>query len=140
MYRSAAVIVGRCRDSPLLDIRAYQLYQMVSWVDAYWQEACRCSAVRPSSASRYLTVDSEKDHLGQKLRDVEAARESQWARQQDTQLLDQMRKKKWASPLACLRCGKTLQGQILGKTRLFACPEGHGIWVDGATVDSILKS
>ena len=82
---------------------------------------------------------SEKDTLGQKLRDAEAAREDQWARQHDAELLEQMRKKR-TSALHCLKCGKTLQSLTLGKTQLFACPEGHGAWVDGATLDSIPKS
>ena len=82
---------------------------------------------------------NEKDHLGQKLRDAEAAREDQWARQHDAELLEQIRKKA-TSALHCLKCGKTLQGKTLGKTQLFACPEGHGAWIEGAPPDSIRKS
>ncbi len=82
---------------------------------------------------------SEKDTLGQKLRDAEAAREDQWARQHDAELLEQMRKK-WTSALHCLKCGEILQGLTLGKAQLFARPPGHGPWVDGATLDSITKS
>jgi hypothetical protein len=84
-------------------------------------------------------VANEKVHLGQKLREVEAAREDQWARHHDAELLEQMRKK-WTSALHCLKCGKTLQSLILGKTQLFAWPEGHGAGGDGAILDSIPKS
>ncbi len=82
---------------------------------------------------------SEKDRLGQTLHDAEAALENQWARQQDAELLEQIRKKS-TSALHCLKCGKTLQPKALGKERLLACPEGHGAWVEGAAMESILKS
>ena len=58
-------------------------------------------------------VASEKDPLGQKLHDVKGARVDQWARQHDAELL---------------------------LTNLLKCPEGHGAWIDGATLDSITKS
>jgi len=48
--------------------------------------------------------------------------------------------KKWTSALHCLKCGEILQGLTLGKAQLFARPQGHGAWVDGATLDSITKS
>lgn len=64
---------------------------------------------------------------------------TKWARQQDAELLEQMLKK-WTSALHCLKCGEILQGLTLGKAQLFARPQGHGAWVDGATLDSITKS
>lgn len=82
---------------------------------------------------------NEKDHLGQKLHDAEAALEDQWARQHDAELIERLRKK-WTSTLQCLKCGKTLQRKTLGKMQLFACPEGHGAWIDEATLDSIPKN
>lgn len=81
---------------------------------------------------------NEKDYLGQTLHDAEAALENQWARQHDAELLEQIRRK-WTSAFHCLQCGKTLERRTLGKAQLFACPEGHGAWVDGATMDSIPK-
>ena len=49
-------------------------------------------------------------------------------------------RKKWTSALHCLKCGRTLQAKIVGKAQLFACPEGHGAWLDEVTLDSIHKS
>ncbi len=60
-----------------------------------------------------------------KLRDAKAARENQWVRQKDTELLEQMRKK-WTSALRFLKCGQILLSLTLGETQLFACPEGDG--------------
>ena len=82
---------------------------------------------------------SEKDVFGQKLREAEAALEDQWARQHDAELLEQIRKK-LTSTFHCLSCGKTLERKQNGAARLFACPDGHGAWVDGTTLDAIPKS
>ena len=82
---------------------------------------------------------NEKDHLGQTLHDAEAARENQWARQHDAELLEQIRKK-WTSALHCLKCGQTLQPTTIGKSQVFACREGHGAWLEGAAMDAIPKS
>ena len=82
---------------------------------------------------------NEKDNLGQKLHDAEAALEDQWARQHDAELLEQIRKR-LTSALHCLNCGKTLKRRTLGAAGVFACPDGHGAWVDGVTMDAIPKS
>jgi hypothetical protein len=82
---------------------------------------------------------NEKDIMGQTLRDAEAALEAQWARQHDVELLAQIRKK-LTSTFHCLKCGKTLKRKNLGAAQLFACPDGHGAWVEGATLDSIPRS
>lgn len=82
---------------------------------------------------------TEKDHLGQKLHDAEAALEDQWARQHDAELLEHIRQR-LTSALHCLKCGKTLQRKTVGKTLLFACPEDHGAWIDGPTLDAIARS
>ena len=84
-------------------------------------------------------MTNEKDTLGQKLRDAEAALEDQWARQHDAELLEQIRKK-LRSTFHCLKCGKTLERRQLGATRLFACPEDHGAWLDGSALDLIRGS
>ena len=68
---------------------------------------------------------TEKDRLGQKLHDAE--------------LLEQIRQR-LTSALHCLQCGKTLQSKSLGKTRAFACPDGHGAWIDEATLGAISAS
>ena len=81
-------------------------------------------------------MTSEKDRLGQALHDAEAALEIQWARQQDAELLEQIRAK-LTTALHCLKCGSNLKTRRLGTAQLFACPDGHGAWIDGAILDSI---
>ncbi len=48
----------------------------------------------------------EKDRLGGKLHDVEAARENQWARQRDEELLEKMRER--LHQHACPNCKQFL--------------------------------
>ena len=45
----------------------------------------------------------EKDRLGDKLHDVEAARENQWARQHDEELLEKMRERLTPSCVSALQ-------------------------------------
>ena len=82
---------------------------------------------------------NEKDTLGQALHDAEAALEAQWARQHDAELLEQIRKR-LTSTFHCLKCGKNLERSQFGATAMFACPDGHGGWIDGSALDSMRKS
>ena len=52
----------------------------------------------------------EKDRFGEKIHQSEKAREDQWARQQDAELLEKIREKKAAGGAAmqCPKCGKAL--------------------------------
>ena len=80
----------------------------------------------------------EKDRLGEKLHDVEAAREDQWAKQRDAQLLKQMREKLAAS-MSCPKCQKKLEVKILAGAEIFACPQGDGAWLELKTLEEALK-
>ena len=71
----------------------------------------------------------EKDRLGDKLHQVEMARENQWARQQDAELLEKLRRK-YAKPIHCPQCGKTLDARVAIGVGGMACPDHHGAWGD----------
>ncbi len=63
--------------------------------------------------------DQEKDRLGDKLHDVEAAREDQWAHQRDQELLEKMRKKLGpGAALQCPRCKRPLEARVLASTHV----------------------
>lgn len=79
----------------------------------------------------------EKDRLGGKLHDVEAARENQWARQRDEELLEKMRKR--LSKTACPHCKEFLVARTEAGVHMHACPAGHGAWLDEPTLKAILK-
>jgi Transcription factor zinc-finger len=80
----------------------------------------------------------EKDRLGEKLRDVEAGREEQWARKRDAELLEKMRTKA-AGGMSCPQCKGALVARVENGTAVFACPSGHGAWVDAATLKRLLR-
>ncbi len=79
----------------------------------------------------------EKDRLGQKLHDVEAAREDQWARQRDAELIEQLRQKQKGA-MHCPRCGKALVEKNHGAVTLLACPANDGAWLDAAALKAAL--
>ncbi len=79
----------------------------------------------------------EKDRLGGKLRDVEAARENQWARQRDEELIEKMRKR--LSKTACPHCKEFLVPRTEAGVQIHACPAGHGAWLDESALKAVLK-
>ena len=79
----------------------------------------------------------EKDRLGNKLHDIEKAREDQWARQHDDELLELMRKR--LSETACPHCKKFLVAKTERGMAMHACPQGHGAWLDESALKAVLK-
>jgi Transcription factor zinc-finger len=79
----------------------------------------------------------EKDRLGSKLRDVEKAREDQWARQRDAELLEIMRKR--LSQTACPNCKQFLVPKTEAGLEMNVCPRGHGAWLNAAALKTVLK-
>jgi uncharacterized protein YbaR (Trm112 family) len=82
-------------------------------------------------------MSDEKDRLGSKLHDVEKAREDQWARQHDAELLEIMRKR--LSETACPHCKEFLVVKTEHGVHMHACPQGHGAWLDGTALKGVLK-
>ena len=79
-------------------------------------------------------AEDHKDRLGNKLHDVEKAREDQWARKSDEELVEKMRKR--LSQHACPMCKEFLVPKTERGVSMYACPQGHGAWLD----ESALKS
>jgi hypothetical protein len=82
-------------------------------------------------------ADDNKDRLGSKLHDVEKAREDQWARQRDADLIEKMRKR--LSQTACPHCKVFLVEKTEHGVRMHACPSGHGAWLDEPALKVLLK-
>lgn len=80
----------------------------------------------------------EKDRLGNKLRDVEKAREDQWARQRDEELIEKMSKR--LSKTACPQCKQFLVPRTESGISMTACPDGHGAWLDETALKAVLKA
>ncbi len=86
-------------------------------------------------------ADQEKDRLGDKLHDVEAAREDQWAHQRDQERLEKMRKKLGpGAAFQCPRCKRPLEARVQNGVAMLACPSGDGAWLDADVLKGVLKS
>ena len=90
-------------------------------------------------------MEDEKDRLGDKLHEVEKAREDQWAFEQDRKLIEKQRQKmaqqkQAGAALTCPQCGKSLVAKAQGGVAMMACPENHGAWLDASSLQAVLKS
>jgi Transcription factor zinc-finger len=83
-------------------------------------------------------MSDEKDRYGDKLRDLEKAREEQWAREEDQRLLAKLRDKSHPD-LLCPQCQSKLVASTGGPFATMGCPSGHGAWVDHQTLEALLK-
>jgi hypothetical protein len=93
--------------------------------------------------------NGEKDKLGEKLHDVEAARENEWARKRDQELLEKMRQAKHdgdaahaarsASAAICPECKQELVPNTEQRVGGLICPQRHGAWFGWDTVARIMS-
>jgi ribosomal protein L37AE/L43A len=81
----------------------------------------------------------EKDRLGDKLRDVEKAREDQYFAQRDRELIEKLKQAKageveeslkQAAHMRCPKCGERLREIRRHDVVVDECPSCHGIWLD----------
>jgi hypothetical protein len=95
-------------------------------------------------------VADEKDRFGEKIRDLEKAREDQWAAQKDRELLENLRRKqaelKQAVSAAtenmgalCPRCHHPLVKTHENGLTVLTCPEDGGGWLDQADLKALLQ-
>ncbi len=75
-------------------------------------------------------MDSEKDRWGDKLRDLEQAREDQYFAKRDRELLEKLRASEEAETISCPRCSSKLERVEEGPLRALVCAAGHGSWFD----------
>jgi len=92
-------------------------------------------------------VPDEKDRLGDKLRNLEKAREDQWAAQHDRELLEQLKRKqsKAKEPVkaksggfVCPHCQQQLVKSEKAGVAMLACHDDHGAWIDKSELDQLL--
>jgi hypothetical protein len=95
-------------------------------------------------------VPDEKDRLGDKLRNLEKAREDQWAAQHDRELLEQLKRKqskakesvKAATKSAgflCPHCQQQLVKSEKAGVSMLICQADDGAWIDKAELDELLR-
>jgi uncharacterized protein YbaR (Trm112 family) len=83
-----------------------------------------------------VDVSDEKDRLGQRLHEVEAAREDQWARKRDAELLEQMRER--LNAMLCPYCKASLGATSKSGLEMLKCPNDHGAWLGKKTLERLL--
>ena len=90
----------------------------------------------------------EKDRLGNKLRDVEKAREDEFFAKRDKELLGKLQQEKAGSDesalrekalMRCPRCGERLKEKTSSGVTLDECPSCHGLWFDKGELEELGK-
>ncbi len=81
-------------------------------------------------------MSDEKDRLGDVLHHAEMARENQWARQRDEEIMERLRQK-YAKGVNCPRCGHRLDARVVIGVGGLACPKHHGAWGDAEAMAQI---
>src|SRR5271157_4013577 len=83
-----------------------------------------------------IDMADQKDRLGDLLNASEKAREDQWARQRDAEIIERLRRK-YEKPIRCPRCSRNLDARVAIGLGGMACPQDHGAWADDETLNQI---
>jgi hypothetical protein len=90
--------------------------------------------------------DGEKDRYGDKLRDVEKAREDKFFADRDRELLLKLKAQtgdeeeqsiRALAKMRCPKCGDRLTTRTQLEVDLDECPSGHGIWLDTGELEKL---
>jgi Zn-finger nucleic acid-binding protein len=81
-------------------------------------------------------MGDEKDRLGDTLHNAGMARENQWARQHDAEIIERLRLK-YAKGVNCPQCGHRLDARVAIGVGGMACPTHHGAWCDKEALEQI---
>ena len=81
-------------------------------------------------------MSDEKDRLGDKLHHAEVARENQWARQHDEEIIEKLRLK-YGKAINCPLCGDRLDARVAIGVGGMACPGYHGAWLDAEALEQL---
>ena len=81
-------------------------------------------------------MSDEKDRLGDKFHQAGMGRENQWARQQDAEIIERLRRK-YVKAINCPQCGARLDAWVAIGVGGMACPSHHGAWADGEALDQL---
>lgn len=90
--------------------------------------------------------DGEKDRFGDKLRDVEKAREDKFFAERDRELLQKLKAQtgtheeqavRELARMRCPKCGDRLTTRTQLEVEIDECPAGHGIWLDVGELEKL---
>jgi hypothetical protein len=95
-----------------------------------------------------MTPDDEKDRFGDKLHDLEKAREDTYFAERDRQLLQKLKadlteqEEQTLREFVRMRCPKCSE-RLVSRTHLGVsfeeCPAGHGMWIDKNEVEELAE-
>lgn len=80
-------------------------------------------------------MSEQRDRVGKNLRDVNVAREDQWARQRDAELLERMRER--LNAMLCPYCKSSLSAAVRESITLLKCPHEHGAWLSHESLETL---
>jgi len=90
--------------------------------------------------------DGEKDRFGDKLRDVEKAREDKFFAERDRELIQKLKAQAGSQEeqtvrelarMRCPKCGDRLAARIQLDVAIEECPSGHGVWLDTGELEKL---
>jgi hypothetical protein len=93
-----------------------------------------------------MSGSDEKDRFGDKLRNVERAREDQFFKQRDQELLDKLRENlgeeaeaaaQVAAQGRCPKCGACLTVREQQGVEVDECPSCGGVWLDSGELEKL---
>jgi ribosomal protein L37AE/L43A len=88
-------------------------------------------------------ADTERDRLGEKLRDKQKGQEEDYFGRRDRELLEKMRRERrqsvgqQASPMTCPRCSAQLVERVQHDVTVDECPNCGGLWLDKGEFEHI---
>jgi hypothetical protein len=85
-------------------------------------------------------MEDQKDRFGDKIHELEKAREDQWARERDRALLEKIRARQHHHVLQCPQCAAQLVARTGGESAIMACPNGHGVWLEETLLERLIAS
>ncbi|MBF6567450.1 MAG: zf-TFIIB domain-containing protein [Candidatus Binataceae bacterium] len=85
-------------------------------------------------------MSDEKNRFGDKLHELEKARENLWAAEQDRKLIEQMRARVKSGQLLCPKCHEALVERSENGVIVMACPKDEGAWLDSVTLKRVLSN
>ncbi|HYD48842.1 MAG TPA: zf-TFIIB domain-containing protein [Terriglobales bacterium] len=89
-------------------------------------------------------ANDERDRLGDKLKDVERAREDRYFAEQDKRLLEKMRQAGGdpdaaTASMQCPKCGTGLKQDTIEGVEVDICPGCNGMWLDDGELRKIAR-
>ena len=91
-------------------------------------------------------ADEKKDRFGEKMKEVERAREDLYFKEEDRRLVEKLRRGQAGTQAAqevrmiCPKCGETLLRKTVHEIAVDECPTCKGIWLNAGEFEELAKT